>query len=141
MASVFLSLFLFAQNHTLSAPKAKSDGTEIAKTKTNTGSSAEQDTLMSKSGIEKAYHNGSDEFEIWVFVKERQSISKLAIFNMLGKEMVSQRQSDAQASEEIQGNGTRYIFRIPVSRYTAGMYLVAVEGTDFKDVERFVKSR
>jgi|GEM_PF-5652989 len=116
-------------------------GTQIAYNNNRSSKAVvEADSIMTRSGILRTYPEGADSYVIEIFVIQGQSISSVTVYNMLGKEMKRMSASEGIVISS-KSEGKTYSFRINSSRFNAGMYIIAVEGTEFKDVERFVKSR
>jgi hypothetical protein len=133
-------IFLFFSSFTLFSSPKNTDGTRFAYPVNVSSASTEQDTTPTKSGFVLDYLEDNDTYVVEIFVKTGQSISSLAIYNMLGKEVERVRLSSRTVKSE-NSEGRTYVYRINISLFTPAMYIVALEGTDFKDVVRFVKSR
>lgn len=137
--SIIVIFTLFFSIFNLYSEPDLSDGTRIANSY-KVSSEIQQDSVFKNSGIINSYSESNDVYVAEVFVKDGQSISEVSIFNMLGKKVESVRPSNRALIEDNE-TGKIYSYRLNSSRLTPGMYIIAVEGTDFKDVERFVKSR
>ncbi|PKL86758.1 MAG: hypothetical protein CVV22_01305 [Ignavibacteriae bacterium HGW-Ignavibacteriae-1] len=136
----FLSiLLLFSSNNSLFAygtndPKLNRETkfVDYQSTEMPLAEGVENDTVTTNSIVN--IWNSNDAYNVKVALKDKDSEIDIAIYNMLGKEVLKVVQKGIQTTDEA-------IYEFNVSKLPNGVYLCVLIGRNFRDVEKFIISR